>query len=223
MYTCKRCACPVSAGSKFCLNCGTPVEVELDVGTSTPAAPTTTLTENATVANVKKYLHFIIVGLAGLALIFGILNLFGWYNATAVVKGYGQRQTASGPVRDLYTDKPLVMFSNLIYGIISMAIAFIGGSYYLKTTMNNDLYDKYIGKCAGSKVSKFVEGDGVLTLMGVLGVANVLFQWLLYLFTRESSWGISGWVRIHWTSWIMLFVYLAAAGCDMFWLNKKQK
>lgn len=220
MYICKRCASPVSAGSKFCLNCGTPVEVDLEA--STPAAPTATLTENATVANIKKYMHFIVVGLAGLALIFGILNLFGWYNATAVASGGGMRQTNSGPVRELYSEKPLVLFSNLIYGIISMLIAFIGAAYYLKTTMNNDLYDKYVSKFTG-KLSKLVSGDGVLTLMGILGVANVLFQWLLYLFTRESFWGISAWVRIHWTSWVMLFVYLAVAGCDMFWLNKKQK
>lgn len=89
--------------------------------------------------------------------------------------------------------------------------------------MNHDMYDKYIGKAAAPKLQKFVAGDGVLTLMGILGAANVIFQWLLYLFTRESGRGISFWIRIHWTSWVMLFVYLAAAGCDMFLLNKKEK
>ena len=225
MYTCKRCSAPISAGAKFCLNCGSAVEVDLDINTpvASTSAPATALSQNAVIANVKKYMHFIIVGLAGLALIVGILNLFGWYNATAVASGYGQRQTASGPVRDLYTDKPLVLFANLIYGIISMVIAFIGGSHYLKSTMGNDMYDKYVGKFANNKLRKFVAGDGVLTLMGVLGAVNVIFQWLLYLFTRESGWGVSAWVRIHWTSWVMLFVYLAAAGCDIFLLNKKEK
>lgn len=223
MYTCKRCHNPVSEGCTFCLSCGTPVEVDLSQPAPSTAAPTATLTASPAIANIKKYLNYIVLGVSVLALVVGLLNLFGLFDVTAVASGYGQRQTSSGPVTDLYEDKPLVLISNLLYGLISLAIAFIGTAYYLKATMNHDMYDKYIAKAAAPKLQKLVAGDGVLTLIGILGAANVIFQWLLYLFTRESGWGISAWIRIHWTSWVMLFVYLAAAGCDMFLLNKKEK
>lgn len=228
MYICKRCSNPVSAGSPFCLTCGTPVEVDLDTAaTPAPAAAAPAVPEDPTVAAVKKYLHYIAVGLAVLALVMSVLNLFGLFDVTAVASMNGNSQTSSGPVTDVYEAKPMVLIANIIYGLISLFIALVGAAYYLKAAMNNDLYDKYISKIGG----KLLDGRSVLSLMGILGAASVLLQWILYLFTIESetirmfsvTMEMTARLRIHWTSWVMLGVYLVVACADLFWLSKKQK
>ena len=230
---CRNCGTQMTDDAKFCANCGTPVAAPV-----APAAPAAPVQEapvqqapvqeapaqqapakapaNDIAATIKGYMHYIVGGVAVVALILGILNLFGLYNVSISWGGY---TLGSGSVSDLYDGSTMLMIGNILYGLVSLAIAGVGALYFMKKQMNNDLYDKFIGKNVNSILAKLVDGDGIATLIGAVGGVVAILQWIFFM--TAGSGGAS--VSMHFTSWIMLIVYVALFCCDMFWLNKKQK
>ena len=230
---CRNCGTAVADDAKFCANCGTPVAAP--VAPAAPAAPVQeapvqqapvqeTPAQQApakapagdTIATVKGIMHYIAGGVAVLALIFGILNLFGLYDVSLSLGGYSQ----SGPVADLYDASTALLIGNILYGLGSLVVAAIGALYFLKKQMNNDLYDKFIGKHANGILAKLVDGEGIAALMGAVGAAFGILQLFFYLI---ASPGFGSSVSMSIFSWLMLIVYAALFCGDMFWLGKKQK
>ena len=233
---CRNCGTQMADDSKFCANCGTPVAAP--AAPVEPAAPATPVQEapvqqpvqetpaqpapakapaNDAIATVKGILHYIAGGVAVLALIFGIMNLFGLYSVTASYMG----MSASGAISDLYEGSTALLIGNILYGLGSLVVAAIGALYFLKKQMNNDLYDKFVAKYTGTYLAKLVDGEGIAALLGAVGGVFGILQ--LFFFLVADPHGIGASVSMHFTSWVMLIVYVALFCGDMFWLGKKQK
>ena len=180
-----------------------------------PGAPVAaTAPANDFAATLRKITHIIVAGIGILAFIMAVINLFGLYN----VRITSGRFSVRADVSDLFEASAAILIGNLLYGLIGLGISAIAALYHLKHTIHLDIYDKLIGKLVQPLVSKFVEGDGILTLLGAIGSVVILHQLIFYLCAGEG-----GTVYMHFTSWIMFFLYTGIAAAEIFWLNKKQK
>ena len=218
---CKNCGAAIADDARFCMGCGTPVETPAQpAAAAQPAAPAQPATVADPVASIKKIMHFIVAGIATLALIMAIINLFGTYDVSASFMG----QSASGPVSDLYETSTMLLLANILYGLFSLAIAGVGVLYFLKGMLKLDLYDKFVGKLVNGLLGKFLSGDGILALIGAVGATAGILQLLMYLIANPSPFEqVSISVSLNWTSWLMLVVYIGTACADIFWIGKKQK
>lgn len=172
-------------------------------------------------AAVKQYTPFIAVGMAAIALIFGIITLFNLFDVSATLSAgsYGTN-TSSGPVADLIGEDGMGMLlvGNIIFGIILIAVAAIGGLFFAKN-YGVKVYDSLTA-------IPFVTNESPLFVMGALGAIGAILQFICYLFagTSESMFGITASISISvaWFTWVILVVFTAVAVFDMFFLNKKK-
>lgn len=216
----------------FCKYCGTPSETEVcpncaaqrSQPTQAPRAPQAAPTGNFAKI-LKTNLNYIIIGIAALALIWGLLNLFSVFevNVTASVSMFGmsETETESMPVseaaeglEELEGGPAAIYIGNILFGLACLATAAIGVLYYLKQTKNMPYYDQYIG----SKL-KFTP----MFIMGALGAAGAVLQVILYLFAGASEDYFKVSVGVNWTTWLMLVIFAGVAVLDMFVLNKKEQ
>lgn len=226
MY-CRNCGTALADDAKFCLNCGTPTASSSQAVPQPPApeaAPAQPAPEAApvqpapagttdVVASVNKIMHFIVGGVAVWALIMGILNLFGLYSVSVTASSFFGSISIPVAVSSIYSESVILLIGNILYGLACLAIAGVGTLYFLKVFQKMDLYDKFVGKFVNPLLGKFVAGDGIATLIGIVGAAFGILQLLFFI--------IAGY-PMHFTSWLSLIVYAAMAACDLFWLNKKK-
>lgn len=222
----------------FCKYCGKPTETEVCPECAAKAqgqAPAYTPAAPAGSFDLKSIVHFIAVGMAALALIFGLLGMFGVFdiNATVTAEAMGQTrsESASGSVSDVADGLDAMggsfamgYIGNIIYGLAFLVVAAIGALYFLKVTKNMPYYDQYIAKY----VAKLPGGP--LFAMGVIGAVGCVLQFLLYLFCGVDKTqtvfgqtvGTSISVSVGWTTWLMLVLSAVLVVLDMFVLNKKK-
>lgn len=215
---CKKCGAEVADDARFCNSCGAATEEG-----AAPAQAAAPAKAGDAVGTIKKNLHLIVGGFAILALVLAIFNLFGLYSVSTSTEVWGQKIKGAADISDVYDASTGIMIANILYGLANLAIAAAGALYFLKRTQNKDLYDKFVGKYTNGLVSKFVSGDGILTLIGGIGAIFAIIKLFFYLIASPESMGITISVSMHWFGWVMLFVYAGIACADIFWLNKKQK
>ena len=222
----------------FCKYCGKPTETEVCPECAAKAqgqAPAYKPAAPAGSFDLKSYVHFIAVGMAALALIFGLLGMLGLFdiNATVTAEAMGQSRSQSTSASVSDTAKALEAMGggfgmgyvgNIIYGLAFLVVAAIGALYFLKTTQNMPYYDQYIAKYTGKLPG------GPLFAMGVIGAAGCVLQFVLYMFCgidktqtiMGQTVGTSISVGVSWTTWLMLVLSAGIAALDFFVLNKKK-
>ena len=231
---CPNCGSSLPDNAKFCTNCGHSMPtasvqpaaaVQPDpmqyaqpvqpVQPMQPAQPVQYIQPKTASSNpFDSFLHFIIAGVATLALILAIMNLFNLYKVRVSVSVF----SASGPVSDVARESAAVLIGNLLYGLTNLAIVGVGVLYFIKKMFNVPVYDKIVGKMFSPLLSKFVSGDGVATLIGAVGTAIGTLQLFFYLIAGDGYR-----VGMHWTSWVALFLYSGLAVLDIFLFSRKQK
>jgi len=223
---CKHCGTPCNDDAKFCKGCGAPLQDAPQAPAAAPAAAPASapaaININTIADGIKKYMTFILVGIAVLALIFAILNIFNTYDVTATDSFGDEKESSSGPVKDLFDEEAdgeftMALIGNILFGVANLAIAAVGVLYFLQKNNNIDIYNKY--------VTKVVKDETPAFLIGVVGAAAALVQIIFYaLCKQESSFfgaEITMTIAAHWTTWVALFLYAALAAVDKFLLNKK--
>lgn len=217
---CKNCGSPCNDDAKFCKNCGTALQ-EAPQAAPAAAAPAT-VNLNSVTAAIKKYMTFILVGIAVLALILSIMNLFSTFDVAATVSAGDEKETESGPIKDMFEDETdgaftMALIGNILFGISNLAIAAVGVLYFLQKNFNIDIYNKF--------VTKVIKDETPAFMIGVVGAGAALIQIIFYALCKYeySFWGFEVAVTIaaHWTTWVALFLYAALAAADKFLLNKK--
>lgn len=194
----------------FCENCGTPNSEESILCTScsaalnkepipdSPAAPTR---DNPWAAAFRQNIKLIIAVVSVLALMIGIMNLFGTYEVNASASFLGQKATESAPLYEIREDAPdeimLYIISAFVLGIACLGAAGLGG-YSLYLLLN----DK-----AGSR--KF------FSLSILVGLAGSLLAILLAIIgCRITYWGVTMSFGIHITYWLTAILYGALLCAD---------
>lgn len=200
---CKNCGNPCADTDNVCSKCGT----RLKSGAASPS------TLGASGSGLAAYVPFIALGLAVLALIFGIMNLFGTYDVSVSVSFMGESMSESGPVSDLYEVSSMLSVANVLYGFILIAVAGISALYGLKEINGMPYYDQYI--------AKLPFGNKPLTLIGGAGAAAGILQFIMYILTDIDIYGVKASVSVNWTTWIMILLGAGLVAVDMFVLNKK--
>ena len=226
---CKNCGAQLEEDAAFCMQCGTPAQ---DAPAAQPqAAPAKPVREvtfpksrepvNPAFA-LKKIQRFIVAGVATLALILAILNLFGLYSAPANgTNATGWSSSISVPLTLVYDNFNAVflMITNIFYGLTSLVIAGVGVLYFLEKQFKINLYSNFIYRFIGGLLGKLVGGDGVYSLIGAFGVAAGLLQLIGFISVVVGGASVS----MPFLSWLMLFVYALLAVADLLWLNRKEK
>lgn len=200
---CKNCGTQCADTDNVCSNCGTRLK-------AAPVAPKTTFSSGSGLA---PYVSYIALGVAALALIFGIMNLFGTYDVSVTVSFMGMTESESGPVSDLYEVSTMLSVVNVLYGLIMIVVAGVSALYGLKEINGMPYYDQFI--------ANLPFGNKPLTLIGgVAGAAGIL-QFILYMFTTIDIYGVSASVSVNWTTWIMILLGVGLVAVDKFVLNKE--
>ena len=222
---CKNCGAQISDNAKFCGVCGaSQAETAAPATTAAPANSNSASASagaaiNLGAINLKDIVKYIAVGVAVLALIFAIMNIFSTYDVKATISALGQKGHVSYSLKELnkMTDGKFTMASvgNILFGIVNLVIVAVGVLYFLKENNKMDLYDKYI--------AKYTKGKSALFVVGVLGAAGALLQIVLYMLCKAKSMGASMTIGNHWTTWFALFLYAGCAALDFFVLNPKKK
>lgn len=216
---CKNCGAQISDDAKFCGVCGT-----AQSETAAPVIPANPNSASASAGaaitpgaiNLKDIVKYIATGVAVLALIFAIMNIFNTYEIKLSAGSWGSTKM---DVADLFEKEldgkfTLILIANILFGLANLAVAAISVLYFLKENKKMDLYDKYI--------AKYTKGQSALFSVGVLGAAAALVQIILYAVCKANVYGIKYTVAVHWTTWFALILYAGCAVLDKFVLNKKQ-
>ncbi len=209
----------------FCKNCGAPSETEVCPNCASQAQPEpqAPVSSDFFQQTVKPNLHYILAGIALVAFLWGILNLFSVFNVKANVtmgdmseSEYGTVSEAAEMLDESDSSAAPIYIGNIIFGLTNLAVAAIGIFYFLKINKNMPYYDNFIG----SKLSL-----RPAFMMGALGAIGVILQFILYLFSgvSESFMGVTVdlSIGINWTSWVLLVIYGGIAALDKFVLEKK--
>lgn len=218
---CKYCGAQIDDGSVFCNQCG----ANLSQPAAQPAAQpqpqkqTQPLKINSgkdVVELLKNNLHYIVAGVAVLAFIWGILNLFSVFHIKGKVSGYGYHKSQYVSVGDSegMSGIGMVYVGNILFGLALLAVAAIGVLYFLKKFKNMPYYDQFIGSKLPFRPA---------FMMGALGAAAAILQMIFYLFCRESLMGIKATVSVNWTTWLLLVIFAALAAFDKFVLEAQEK
>ena len=172
------------------------------------------------IASLKKYTPFIAVGMAAIALIFGIIVLFNMFDVSATVSaGSWGSQTASGDVSEILEGDGMgiIQVGNIIFGLVLIVIAAVGGLFFAKN-YGVKIYDALTAV-------PFVKKDSPLFAMGALGAIGALIHFICFLCagSSESSFGVTASVSVSapWFTWVILIVFAGIAALDMFVFNKK--
>ena len=219
----------------FCKYCGTPSETDVCPNCAAkqaqpkPQPQAQPKAQNATGAGdiiqlVKTNLHYIIAGIAVLAFIWGILNVFSVFHVNAKAKAMGERESEYISVSDfaegmdsMDSSAATVYIGNIIFGLACLAVAAIGVLYFLKVFKNMPYYDQFIG-------SKLQYRPAFM--MGALGAGGALLQMIFYLFCSTKMgfgrFSIKLSAGVNWTTWLMLVLFAALAVVDKFVLEEKQ-
>ena len=159
-------------------------------------------------ASLKKYTPFIAVGMAVIALIFGILVLFNCFDVTVSSLGY------TSPAYDVSllledSDTAMIQVGNILFGLILIVIAAVGGLFFAKN-FGVKIYDSLTSV-------PFIKKDSPLFAMGALGAIGALFHFICFLCSGPT--GIS--VNTPWFTWVILVVFAGIAAVDKFVFEKK--
>ena len=206
----------------YCKHCGAPSETEVCSNCAAQRQPAPAQPAKADpMAMIKQNLHYIIAGLAVLAFLIGILNVFSVFDVSATISNGSRSESnyvSMSEAADAIDSSIAMYIGNIVFGLASLAAAAIGILYFLKAYKNMPLYDQYIG----SKV-KFRPAF----MMGALVAAGVVWQFIMYLFCGDSQ-TVFGYTMelsfgINWTSWVMLVIFGAVAVADKVVLEKSEK
>ena len=189
----------------FCKNCGNQCaetdNVCAQCGTHLKDAPEVHSAPKAASFDLAPYIRYIALGIAALALIFGIMNLFSLYDVNASYMGL------TIPVPP--SENTAMLIGNILYGLILLAVAGVAAMYGLKELNGMPYYDKYIAKLPLAKQP--------LTLIGGAAAAGGILQFIMYMLADVSPVSVS----VHWTTWIMVLLGAGLVAVDKFVLNKK--
>lgn len=216
----------------FCKYCGKPTETEIcpecaAQQAQAQQAPVYAPAKPAAPAGLQGYVHYIAVAVAALALIFGLLTMFGAMkvNVNYSLGSYSDTKSMSvSDVSEMYDSANESFFmgilGNILFGVAFLGVAAIGALYFLKVFKNMPYYDQYITKFT-SKLP-----GGPLFAMGVLGAAGCVLQFLLYMFCtlKESNGLITAKLScaVNGCTWVLLVVSAVLIVLDKFVLNKKE-
>lgn len=201
---CKNCGNKCADTDNVCSQCGTRLK-------ETSAAPSTADTLGF---DLRPYVRYIALGFAALALIFGIMNLFGTYDVSISAFGISD----SMPLSLAYEESSMLQFTNIMCGLLMIVVACVSGLYGLKELNGMPYYDQYIAK---TPIGKLSIANQPLTLIGGAGAAVGLLQFIMYLFIKVEEYGIKVTFSVHWTTWILILLGAGLVAVDKFVLNKK--
>ena len=147
-----------------------------------------------------------------------ILNIFNTYDVRATVKAGGEKQSETGPIKDLFDgadgEFTMAKIANVLFGVSNLAILAYAVLYLLDAFKIADVYTKF--------VAKFVKGMNPAFVMGAFGAAMDIVKILFTAMSvyKESFMGFTMKISIgaHWTTWVALFVYAILAVADKFLL-----
>ena len=214
---CKYCGAQLEDGSAFCSKCGG--NLAQPAAAQPQAAqpkPQKTVAAGDILELVKTNLHYILAGIAVLAFIWGILNVFSVFHIKGKVSflGRSESQYVSVAESEGLSGIAMVYVGNIIFGLACLAIAAIGVLYFLKKFKNMPYYDQFIA-------SKLKYRPAFM--MGALGVVGALLQMIMYLFCGEKMYGMRASVSVNWTTWLLLVIFAIVAVADKFVLEAKEK
>ncbi len=208
---CVNCGTPYEEGAAFCQKCGNKLGGE-------PAAPKAAAPVKLDLDNIVKltrqYMQFVLIGIGVLALIWGVLNLFGWYDVNATANIMGQSATSSVSLVDMYKDSGgfsfvgTVQTFNIICGILYVAAAGVCGW---------GVYEMFNKKGNGQKQ---------FTYAAIGGAAAAVLHLFMYLFLAQqtqSAYGMTAKVAVVSPvfCWIYFIIFGAIVAYD--WLVFKKK
>jgi len=206
---CPKCGTQLDDNARFCGVCGN--QLTAPSAAKSPKGPAL-----PTVVSVSFNLNvkFLMLVVAILAAIMTVVHLFGLFDVSVSSSMMGQKVMVSMPLSDMLESEefPLVITSNILFGIANLLIAAVGVLYFLKANNSSDLYDTIYAKYV--KISSTF-------LIGIVGGGTALLQILFYLLSSKSESGMSATICAHWTTWVMLFVYAGMVVLDKMVLNKK--
>ena len=208
---CVNCGTPYEEGAAFCQKCGNKLGGE-------PAAPKAAAPVKLDLDNIVKltrqYMQFILIGIGVLALIWGVLNLFGWYDVNVTANIMGQSATSSASLVDIYKDSGgfsfvgTVQTFNIICGILYVAAAGVCGW---------GVYEMF---------NKKGDGQKQFTYAAIGGAAAAVLHLFMYLFLAQqtqSAYGMTAKVAVVSPvfCWIYFIIFGAIVAYD--WLVFKKK
>ena len=208
---CVNCGTPYEEGAAFCQKCGNKLGGE-------PAAPKAAAPVKLDLDNIVKltrqYMQFVLIGIGVLALIWGVLNLFGWYDVNATANIMGQSATSSVSLVDMYKDSGgfsfvgTVQAFNIICGILYVAAAGVCGW---------GVYEMFNKKGNGQKQFTYAAIGG-----GAAAVLH-LFMYLFLAQQTQSAYGMTAKVAVVSPvfCWIYFIIFGAIVAYD--WLVFKKK
>ena len=208
---CVNCGTPYEEGAAFCQKCGNKLGGE-------PAAPKAAAPVKLDLDNIVKltrqYMQFILIGIGVLALIWGVLNLFGWYDVNVTANIMGQSATSSASLVDIYKDSGgfsfvgTVQTFNIICGILYVAAAGVCGW---------GVYEMFNKKGDGQKQFTYAAIGG-----GAAAVLH-LFMYLFLAQQTQSAYGMTAKVAVVSPvfCWIYFIIFGAIVAYD--WLVFKKK
>ena len=208
---CVNCGTPYEEGAAFCQKCGNKLGGE-------PAAPKAAAPVKLDLDNIVKltrqYMQFVLIGIGVLALIWGVLNLFGWYDVNATANIMGQSVTSSVSLVDMYKDSGgfsfvgTVQTFNIICGILYVAAAGVCGW---------GVYEMFNKKGNGQKQFTYAAIGG-----GAAAVLH-LFMYLFLAQQTQSAYGMTAKVAVVSPvfCWIYFIIFGGIVAYD--WLIFKKK
>ena len=226
---CRNCGYQCADTDNVCANCGTPLR-QAPVNPAPPVnqgyTPNQGYNPNpgynpnqgynpnpgytpkpAGTADIKQYVGIGMLVFGVYAVIMAILNLFGLYDVSVSYMGY----SSSGSVSDLYEGSSLLMITNILTGLILLAVAAVAVLYGLKDMKNMPYYDQFI--------AKLPMANKPLTLAGGAAAACGVLQFILYMLC-DLGMGITP--SVNWTTWVTIILGAGLVCVDMFVINKKK-
>ena len=208
---CENCGTAYEEGAAFCGKCGT----KLDGAPAAPKASAPALDLNGIMKLTRQYMQFVLIGLAVLALIWGVLNVFGWYDVTMTATIMGQSSSNSGPLVDLYKGGSAFSFVgtvqtfNIICGILYVAVAGVCGW---------GVYEMFNKKGNGMKQFSYA------ILGGAAAAVLHLFMYLFLAQQTQEAYGMTAKVAVVSPvfCWIYLIIFGGLIAYDKLLLNKKK-
>lgn len=211
----------------FCKYCGTPSETDVCPKCAAAQAQpqfqqpqqtqkpqqTNSFSAGDILPLIKKNLTYIIAGIAALALLFGLLNVFSVFHVNVSSDGESEYVSVSD-VADLmemadFTAVPIYL-GNIIFGLLCLIAGAIGALYFLKSFKNMEYYDKYVAKRVKAP----------LRSMSILVTVGAILQTLLYLLCTLSVGRVLIFFGANWTTWLMVVICLGFALFNKFVLRK---